>query len=454
MKSFFFFLLSWAIALMPAVAQRTLPLSVQDYAVNWSSSVRQMLQASGFEMPGSIAAFDIPTVIETRSNELRLDSTVLYFGYETHASDSTPLFKNVYTYPEARVQVVIEYFYDLDHWIPVSRTTLTYDELGRIVETLAEIFDEATGNYLNDSKIEIFPRDNSEEVDSFFIYGWAPELNDWGRVLATWNVFDDQNRLSETVSSIELFEFPILFLDRNSYNTDGDLHLIESFNIDGVEEIPAGRQDLFYEDHLVTLIIEQVSDGFNGFIAQSKTEYSYTPSRNQELVESFEFDFDKNDWHLVKVESYIHDDEERVSVKEVNDLDDQGIWVRSQDRYSYVRDEYIATEAGYSYDNNDESWVLEDMKHYYYNEVTAVDPTDPIVADAVFLWPNPTPGAVQVKLPGKVSVHVYTLSGQFVQKYYLAPGDKNINLSHLPAGIYQVLAKSDEDYFSGKLVIQ
>ena len=119
-----------------------------------------------------------------------------------------------------------------------------------------------------------------------------------------------------------------------------------------------------------------------------------------------------------------------------------------------MRDEYVAKESGYTYDNNLEKWVPEDKQYYYYNELTAVDPEDPIVADALFLSPNPTSGVVQVKLTGKISVHVYTISGQFVQKYYLAPGEKMIDLSFLPAGIYQIMAKSDEDYYSGKLLIQ
>lgn len=79
---------------------------------------------------------------------------------------------------------------------------------------------------------------------------------------------------------------------------------------------------------------------------------------------------------------------------------------------------------------------------------------DPATIDAFFLYPNPTSGIVQVKLTGKISVLVYTISGQLVKKYSLAHGEKVLDLSDMPAGIYQVRAKSDEDYFSGKLLIQ
>ena len=79
---------------------------------------------------------------------------------------------------------------------------------------------------------------------------------------------------------------------------------------------------------------------------------------------------------------------------------------------------------------------------------------DPPAIDAFFLYPNPTSGIVQVKLSGQISVLIYTISGQLIKKYTLAHGERVLDLNDLPSGIYQVRAKSDEDYFSGKLLIQ
>lgn len=76
------------------------------------------------------------------------------------------------------------------------------------------------------------------------------------------------------------------------------------------------------------------------------------------------------------------------------------------------------------------------------------------VADAFFMFPNPSNGAVQVKLFGKVSVYIYNLSGQLIKHYQMSPGNMILDLSELPAGMYQVRAKSDDDYYSGKLLLQ
>jgi hypothetical protein len=86
-----------------------------------------------------------------------------------------------------------------------------------------------------------------------------------------------------------------------------------------------------------------------------------------------------------------------------------------------------------------------------YQQPETIDPT---TLDAFFLYPNPTTGIVQVKLSGQISVLIYTISGQLIKKYTLATGERVLDLSELPPGIYQVRARSEDDYFSGKLLIQ
>lgn len=454
MKRFFLPVLSWTLAMSHLFAQNQLPLSIQDYAVNWSFSVKQMLEAGGYEVPGPHAEFALVPEIKTRSNELQLDSTVIYFGYNENTPDSTPLFRNVYTYPQSDTEVISEYYFDFDHWTPLARTTLVEDELGRLVDAVAQQYDDQSGTFIPDSRLLMFPHENTEDVDSFFVYAWNTQIKDYVRQLAIWNMFDNNERLKESRSAIEIFEFPIEFIDRYTYNIDGELALIESYALDGTEEIPASREEYWYSDHLLTTVTTLVSEGPDGFIAANKIQYDYTDFGKEALIQTFDFDREKNDWKLIMVNGFVYDEEERVIAQEDVREDEQGIWIRHMKTFDYAQDLYVGLESGFSYDNDLEEWILEDKKYYYYDGLTAVDPKDPIIADAAFLWPNPTAGEVQVKLPGKVSVHVYTISGQFVKKYYLAPGDRILDLSFLPAGIYQVLAKSDEDYFSGKLLIQ
>jgi hypothetical protein len=381
---------------------------------------------------------------------------VTYSSYAVFGGqDSIPTLRNIYTYPKEGVEVIVESFNENGVWIPLSEVTILSDDLGRIVEITALAYNPETGEYLPDSKIKVYPHGNAADlVDSLFIYVWSVELQDWYRPLATINSYDDLDRITESLSSIEFFEFPIVFLDKYAYNTDGDLMRIDSYNVDGEELYDAGRQEMWYDDHLLTLLITSVSDGANGFITESKTEYSYTDFRKVELTAYSEVDPETNDWKLIRTEGYVYDEEERVVEKGIVALNDQDIWFRQNDVYTYAQGEYLASEGSYSYDNNLEDWVLEEKKYYYYNELTAIDPLDPFDAEALYMWPNPSSGIVNIKLDNEMTVDIYALSGQLIGSYQLTTEVNTINLTALPAGIYEVRAKSEDAYYAGRLVLQ
>jgi len=104
--------------------------------------------------------------------------------------------------------------------------------------------------------------------------------------------------------------------------------------------------------------------------------------------------------------------------------------------------------------NLDEKLLIEARSARYNKSAASAELNEPVEADALFVYPNPSSGVVLLKLTGKVTVYVYTLTGKFVQKKEMAPKEKILDLSALPQGAYHIMAKSDDDYFSGKLIIQ
>lgn len=455
MKSILLLLMILAPAMSPVFGQKQLPASIQSYAVNWGYSVKQMFGAAGYDVPGPKASFELKPTIETRSEEARLDSTITYSGYDLNLPDSMPMFRNVYTYPVKGMQVVTESFYDFDHWMVLSRTALISDELGRLVNAFSQVYDDATGTYIPDSQLDIYPHENSLElVDSFFVSGWSVELNDWVRLLGVWNTIDGAGRVRESLSSNELFGIPLVFLDRYYYNNDGDLSGIESFNIDGEEEYPASRESYEYADHLLQSATTFTFDGIETFVPESKIAYTYTPFRKQELIKSFVIDFETFDWVLNHVLGYAYDDQERLKLKEEVTATEIGGWERHLNTYTYYQDEDLATDSGFSFNTQDEEWVLEDRTYYFYNGLTAYDPIDPVAAEALMMWPNPSSGSINMKLDDDASVDIYALSGQHVGRYQLSSGENTLNLTSLPAGIYEVRATTKDAYYAGRLVLQ
>lgn len=455
MKSILLHMMILATAMSPVFGQKQLPASIQPYAVNWGYSVKQMFGAAGYDVPGPKASFELKPTIETRSEEARLDSTITYSGYDLNLPDSMPMFRNVYTYPVKGMQVVTEYFYDFDHWAPLSRTALISDELGRLVAAFSQVYDDATGTYIPDSQLDIFPHENSLElVDSFFVSGWSVELNDWVRLLGVWNTIDGAGRVRESLSSNELFGIPLVFLDRYYYNNDGDLSGIESFNIDGEEEYPASRESYLYEDHLLQSATTFTFDGIETFVPESRIEYTYTPFREQELVKSFVIDPATFEWVLNHVLGYAYDDQERVTLKEEVSAANNGGFDRHLNKYTYFTGDDLATDSGYSFNTQDEEWVLEDRTYYFYNGLTAYDPVDPDAAEALTMWPNPSSGSIQIKLDEKATVSIYALSGQLVGTHQLSAGQNTLDMTSLPAGIYEVRAVTEDAHYAGRLVLQ
>src|SRR5690606_3969737 len=101
------------------------------------------------------------------------------------------------------------------------------------------------------------------------------------------------------------------------------------------------------------------------------------------------------------------------------------------------------------------SWIKDGAARHTEVSPFAADETAAQGLEALFIRPNPAKGAVQLLLTGSTNaVFVYTLAGQLVGQYTLPPGQKVLDLSNLPAGTYQVRARSDEEYYSGQLFIQ
>lgn len=448
MKHFVLPVLMWTLAISQTFAQKSLAPSIEAYANHAPAKVQHLLNLAGFTENNQS---NEETKIETRSSELQLDSTVTFHLYS--ANDSVPQTREYYFYPEPRQQKVIQFGFQNNAWHTLSRSAIFKDELGRIVEVISHVYDESIGNYIPESRLRVYPYEDSPSlIDSFFVEVYNEETDAFETQLSTWNTYDSQDRLTESLSAVELFQLPIYFVDRYTYNAEGNLAEIASFNIDGEEEFPGGRQEFTYEGGKVKTHTTYTSDGVGGEFPESREEYVYFTSGTEENINYYLWDFEKNDWKIYRADAFLYDNEHRQIQSETNQEDGTGIWNRSKTTFTYKQDQFVEVEASFVYDQIIDDWAVTSKKFYYYNELTATD--EPIIADAVFLYPNPTNGTVQVKLDGKVSLHVYTLTGQLLKNIYLEGGNKTAYLNGLPAGVYTIRAKSNENYYADKLVIQ
>ncbi len=451
-----FFTLSFALFLGQTFAQKTLPPSANQYAGSLNYTVKKILNEAGYELPEAQVESPVKQGVQTRSNEFQLDSTVTFYNYDPSGqADSTPLFRTVYTYHSSELRTEVESVFENGTWVPLNRTTIASDDLGRIVDAFSAFYDPLAQDWVLDSKVEIYPHGSSLYlVDSVFVLGWSPDVNDWVRLMSIWNTYDNQDRLSVTFTMIDIFGQPLLFKDVFTYNAIGDNTLIESYLVEGGMEYFAGKHDLLYDNHQLTKEIFYASDGLGGLEPQYQKSYYYTGNWQLESEATFNWDLDSSEWQVSEAIFYEYDGVGRLAAKETSQIAPGGDAEHHLITYEYVEAEYLALETNYSYDIDAENYVLSDRKYFYYKGGLSPVPNEPVHPKSLALSPNPTIGVANIKLDAAASVKVFDLSGKMVQGFSAMPGQVTIDLAMLPAGIYEVRAQAGKEIYAGKIVKQ
>ncbi len=445
--------LCWALAMSQSFAQKTLPPSTATYAVNWTYTVKKMLNAAGFELPQAEAPSGVKPSVEARASELQLDSTLTYYDYGLNSNDSLPLLRTTYTYPVTGIQVLIESQYEGDAWQLVNRTTQIYDEQERHVETFAQVYDPSVPTWVNDSRLELFPRGDSPDLlDSIIVSAWNVDLGDWQRLMTVLNSYDNSERLLESLTVIDVFGQPVTFKDVYTYDANGDNNLIESFYVESGLELLSSTVELEYENHLITLETSLVFDGL-GMVPERQVTHDHTGFGMVETIEYFEWNANISDWNKTQTDTYEYDNLQRLEAK-VTVLYFEGLEERYRFTYDYVEDELLFLETSYFFDFNENEFVVDGKEYYYYSGGVSAAPHKPQPVSALTISPNPTNGNAQIELEGEVSVQVFDGLGQLVFWLTEESGRVSLDLSELPAGIYAVRAFAEDKYYAGRLVKQ
>ncbi len=445
------FLLTLMVSILPgfAQAQHSLAPSATQHRNTFPEKVERLLNKAGFDaqiQPGN-------QPMQPRFTALQLDSTKTFYGYDLNQpGDSTPLLRTVYTYPEANIKVEINSQLEMDEWAPLNRITSVYDNQDRLVEVIAQAYDPFEGAFVQDSKIETFYHGNSATLlDSFAVSQWSPDLMDWVVQLTSWNVYDNADKLLESYSSLGFLGEPVLFKDTYFYDANGDNHLIESTAIFEGEELPSGRTENTYTNHLLTAAVVYSSDGFN-FFPDSRETFLYAPFGQLARHSIMEWNVEIENWQLALTTDYQYDEEQRISEKFITFYENGAAADAERPTYEYVEGQNLALETLYLYDAASETWSLDSKKYYYYDGLTAT-PNEPSPVLALPLAPNPTTGMVKVGIEQTLAVQLFDATGRMITAQLLQPGQM-MDISSLPAGIYQLVAQNETSFYGGRIVKQ
>ncbi|MDX2281997.1 MAG: T9SS type A sorting domain-containing protein [Saprospiraceae bacterium] len=439
--------LLWAIAIVPATAQKRLPVSLQPYVANFTYPVAKTLQKAGFALPG-ITPHTQHSMVQQRFSPLQLDSTKTFYGYDVpFPGDSTPLFRSKYRYEPLNVKIEENEQFEDGKWKKMSRNTFLGDGLGRDLEITGEIYLDSSQQYFPESRLLNYPHGNSKTLsDSIFAYSWNMDTQEWTLILEVHNQFDANDRLLESRSLIDLFGTPVWLKDKYFYDAQGDNIRIETYFSDGAFEVLTAKVENAFENHQPVETIAYIVDDNSGFAPQSRVSRTFESGLEKETL-SFEWNYETNDWQQTESIRYDYDSAKRVIFNEKTFYVENGPAEQERITYAYKDEDNLALESIYfGFDNN---FFLSDRKYYYYSG--GMSGTNDLKAEALTLRPNPTLGQVQIQLDEQAVYKVFNATGELVSSGICQP-NSTLQLNNLPTGMYFISAFTSNKMFSGRLV--
>jgi len=444
--------LIWAIAIIPATAQKTLPSNVMPYIANWNHTTTKALERAGFEVEKHHPATTTPLTAQNRSGGLQLDSTITYYGYVPGLQDSTPIFRTTYQYPQPKLEIETVFQMENNAWLALYRSNIHKDALGRIVEVYAEANDPDQNEFVPDSRILIYPHQNSLDlIDSFFVFGWDQDAAEWMLLFLTQNQFDGSGRLLESISSFDYFGEQIILKDVHTYDANGDNTLIVQYAVFEGVEFNTARQDLEYQNHLLVQATSSSVDLFGEVAPYSQERYVYTNFGKVQQHNSYEWSYDEEDWVQTGAVLFAYDNVQRVNSMETVVYTAGEPDQRDLETYAYIEDEHLSVLATYFWTGDE--FMLSDREYYYYSGGTSSSPEPVFAALPLSFSPNPTQGSARLNLTEPSLVQIFDTHGRLLNSGEYQPGTL-LNLNDLPNGLYIVTARTAGELFMGRLVKQ
>ncbi len=442
-------ILALAMGILPMLshAQHALAPSAAQHKNDFPTHVTHLMKKAGYD----VTTTTLTPQSNPRFNELQLDSTKTFHEYNLNApGDSTPLHRTVYTYPEENTKVEENSQWEAAAWLPLNRTTLTHDGQNRIVHALSLEYDPVAEDFFPSAKLETYYHGNSATlIDSFAVSQWSPDLSAWVVQIATKNVYGNNNKILESRTTLGFLGVPIVYKDVYLYDANGNNHLVESSGIFDGEELTTGKTENTYLNNQLIASNVFSSDGLN-FIPESRTTFLYAPFGQLARHSTMEWNVEIENWQLFQTIDYDYDEEQRVTSEFITQYESGAAGDGERISYEYLEGQNRTLETTLLFDSETEIWSLHSKKFYYYAITTNV-PHEPVQVMTLSMAPNPTTGMVKIMLEEELAVQLFDATGKLIMAQLLLPGQM-LDISTLPAGIYQLVAQQERNFYGGRIV--
>jgi hypothetical protein len=221
--------------------------------------------------------------------------------------------------------------------------------------------------------------------------------------------------------------------------------------LDGGVEVPDGKQELQYQNHLQTQVISYVTDLDGTEVPGIKTTNTYTSFNKVEQTEDFTWVADSSVWSKTNRASYIYDGAQRLSIHDTEGFENDVLVGRYRVTYAYILDENISLESSYYWTGS--AFELDTRRYYYYTELSSSASDLPNAVFPLRVTPNPASDVVQIALDGPAVVQLFSANGMLINSISYE-AEKTVQLQGLPVGLYFIKAISGDKVYAGRVVKQ
>lgn len=384
-------------------------------------------------------------ITETAGKLLRVET---YKNYET--SDSTAFQRILYDYPlpTQRVETSAEFIEGL--WVEQTRINLTYDALGRTIESILERYDIGGNQFFPQSRIQTFPRGNSlTQADSVFTYNWLAGQNEWERIIALRNRFNAQNQLIEGETLISFSGQGFRSKDLYFYNAQGNLIRIENYTVVNGQFLQVGFTNHVFGNGLLQNTTSYAVVPPADSLPLNRTFNTYNEHNLISRIEVSTWDFVNKVWVDATATVYTYDDEKRVQSR-IDTVIANGITQTTRKDFFYNALGDLIREEIYVGTGEPNEWVLESKTFYYYDLASSLK--DPNLSTRVLqISPNPSRDEIRLDLPSGAYFQVYNTAGQ-IQLSGEMNGQNRLDIRLWPKGLYLIVAQDKQMHWRGKVV--
>lgn len=381
-------------------------------------------------------------------------------------------------------------------WYFDDKVENTYNSNGNLLSSSVYEWGSSRLGWLNDYKYEYTYDMNGNKTQSIFYFG--KNNYDWRPSTKTENIYNSENKITETYSSSWYDSANSLVLDEKNertYNSKGILILITgySWNKDlNIWEVSYKYSyDYDLNENLILRLASRLNENTNEWENNLKTEYTYDSLGNElseiiykwnptskiwEIISQYEYSYNSEGYLIQKNTGLLWRETEN-GIEYGNQFDDyvydsNGNLIQYQNsskfpndstykyhiRYTYNYDlsyylsdlflpyNYLRTEelnnkpleyTFYDWDDTNNNWVNKGKQIYYYSEenILSVKNTEPI---KITLYPNPVFNELKFNLTIESKLTTFELFDSQGRKIISKKINKNekLNLEYLNSGIY------------------